>query len=195
MRTVRALSLPGLLALLALLSACGSSSAPVAGSGASSSSAPTGSASSSIGGSSTCLTSSLSLHLGNRGGAAGSVYQPIVFTNTGSGTCTLLGYPGVAFVTQDTGHQVGAAASRNPQHAPTTVTLAAGASASALLQIVNAANYPAARCHPTTVAGLRVYPPGSTRAAYLPFDSATTACTTQVNQLTVEAVVSGSSGS
>ena len=141
-----------------------------------------------------CRTSGLSLRLGQSGNVAGSRYQPIVFTNTTQTTCTLTGYPGVSFVAPGTGHQVGAAATRNPQHATTTVALAPGASASALLQIVNHANYPPADCNATAVSGLRVYPPGNTAAAYVPFASTQSACSSQVEQLAVDSVVRGSTG-
>ena len=141
-----------------------------------------------------CTTGNLSVRLGATGGAAGSTYEPLVFTNKGSATCTLDGYPGVAFVAPQSGKQVGAAASRNPQHAASLVTVAPGASASAMLQIANHANYPASSCTPTTVSGLRVYPPGSTTAIYVPFAHTQQACSTKVNQLSVEAVVAGTAG-
>ena len=141
-----------------------------------------------------CATGNLSVHLGAAGGAAGSTYEPLVFTNTGSATCTLDGYPGVAFVAPQSGKQVGAAASRNPQRAASLVTLAPGASASAMLQIANYANYPASSCSPTSVSGLRIYPPGSTTAKYVAFAQIQQACSTKVNQLTVQAVVAGASG-
>jgi hypothetical protein len=143
---------------------------------------------------SACRTTDLSLRLGAQGGAAGSVYAPIVFTNTSASACTLAGYPGVSYVAPDNGKQVGAAASRNALHAASTVTLAAGASASALVQMANHANYPAATCNAAPVGGLRVYPPGSKTAAYLAFTSAQMACSSDVNQLAVAAVVAGSSG-
>ena len=145
-------------------------------------------------GSGRCATRDLTVHLGAAGGAAGSTYEPLVFTNKGSATCTLDGYPGVSFVAPQTGKQVGAAASRNPQHAATSVSLAAGASASAMVQVVNHANYDPASCKATTVSGLRVYPPGSTTAAYVPFTHTQQACSTSVNQLSVQAVVAGTSG-
>ena len=110
-----------------------------------------------------CLTSGLSLRLGAGQGTAGSIYEPIVFTNTSGRSCTLYGYPGVSFVAPGTGHQVGAAASHNPEHAPATVTLAPGASASALLQVVDDRNFPPSSCHLVAVSGLRVYPPGTPR--------------------------------
>jgi len=141
-----------------------------------------------------CTTGDLSVRLGAAGGAAGSTYEPLVFTNKGSATCTLDGYPGVSFVAPSSGRQVGAAASHNSTHAATLVTLTPGATASAMLQIANEGNYPAATCSPTTVSGLRVYPPGSTTAAYVAFTAPTKACSTDVHELSVEAVVSGSSG-
>lgn len=144
--------------------------------------------------SSRCRTGHLSMRLGTAGHAAGSTYVPIVFTNTGSSSCTLTGYPGVSFVAPHTGDQVGAAATRNSRLAPHTVTLAAGRHASAMLQIVNDMNFPAKACKATTVSGLRVYPPGSTTAGYVKFSTNGTACSTDVEQLTVQTVVRGSSG-
>jgi hypothetical protein len=141
-----------------------------------------------------CATSDLSVRLGSAGGAAGSVYEPIVFTNNGAGTCSLSGYPGVSFLATKSGPQVGAPASRNQQHPATSVSLAPGATASAMLQVAEEANYPDATCKPTTVTGLRVYPPGQTQAAYVAFAQPQKACSTQVDQLTVEAVVAGTSG-
>lgn len=141
-----------------------------------------------------CQTGDLSLHLGAQGGAAGSVYAPIVFTNTSSAACTLSGYPGVSYAAPNDGKQVGAAATRNTLHAASTVTLDAGASAAALLQMANHANYPAASCSAESVGGLRVYPPGSKTAAFVAFSSPQMACSSDVQQLSVAAVVSGTSG-
>src|SRR5436309_2778301 len=119
----------------------------------------------------TCGTSDLSVRMGASGGAAGSEYAPVVFTNTSAVACTLAGYPGVSYAAPNDGAQVGAAASRNALHAAMTVTLAPGATASALVQMANHANYPAATCKTATVGGLRVYPPGSRTAGYVAFGS------------------------
>ena len=43
------------------------------------------------------------------------------------------------------------------------------ATATAVLQVVDAGNYPRAACHPVTAAGLRVYPPNQTRSKIVPF--------------------------
>ena len=141
-----------------------------------------------------CRTSQLSLRLGNGGAAAGTAYQPIVLTNHGSRTCALRGYPGVAFVAHSTGRQVGSAASHNPQQPVTTILIAPDSNASALLGIADYQNFPPGECLSHRVSGLRIYPPGSTAAAYVPFKTASTACSTQVGQLDVAAVVTGSTG-
>ena len=139
-----------------------------------------------------CLTKNLSFSIGTSEGAAGSVYEPLRFTNNGSAACTLRGYPGVSFVTGGSGQQVGADATRNPQHATVTVTLAPGATAESIVQVVNHMNYSPAQCKAADVSGFRVYPPGETEAAYVPFDQASSACSTNVTQLTVEAVTTAS---
>lgn len=141
-----------------------------------------------------CPLRSLSVRLGAAGHAAGSAYRPIVFTNIGSATCTLRGYPGVSYVAPTTGRQVGAAAGRDSAQAVRTVTLAPGGHAAALLQLVDYLVYPPARCVAKAVSGLRVYPPGSTTAAYVAFASPQRACSSGVAQLSVRAVVRGSTG-
>jgi hypothetical protein len=102
-------------------------------------------------------------------GAAGSTYYPIDFTNTAAAACTLDGYPGVSFVaaTDSSGHQIGAAAQRNPEFGPDRVRLEPGGEAHAWLQVGAAGNYPDSTCQPVTALGLRVYPPGETQAGYV----------------------------
>jgi hypothetical protein len=147
---------------------------------------PAGSAAS--GGTTTCQTGDLTLAIGQSEGTAGSVFEALRFTNKGASSCTMSGYPGVSFVTTGSGAQVGAAASRNAQHVAKTVTLTPGASAEAIVQVVDHGNYDPAQCKATDVSGFRVYPPGQTAAAYVPFAQSATACSTDVTQLTVEAV-------
>ena len=139
-----------------------------------------------------CLTKNLSFSIGSSDGAAGSVYEPLRFTNKGSATCTLYGYPGVSFVTAGSGAQIGSDASRNPQHSAATVSLAPGATAESIVQVVDHMNYSPSQCKASDVSGFRVYPPGETNAAYVPFDHAASACSTNVTQLTVEAVTASS---
>lgn len=117
-----------------------------------------------------CATSGLVVWLNNQAGgaAAGSTYVQLELTNLSGRACTLRGYPGVSAIDLH-GRQLGRAAGRNPTHPPGKITLRPGASAAVLLQIADAQNYPAATCHRTTAAGLRVYPPGQTRARTVPF--------------------------
>ena len=77
----------------------------------------------------------------------------------------------------------GAPASRNPQQLSEAITVDPGASASAVLQIVNPFNYPTATCHPQPVTAVRVYSPGNAAASELPLPGAATACSTAVTQL------------
>lgn len=141
-----------------------------------------------------CTTAQLTAHFGTGGAAAGSQYLPIVWTNKSQHACTLFGYPGAAYVAPSSGNQVGAAATRNPQHSPTMVTVQPGRHASSLVQLTNYQNYPKSRCKPTSVSGLRVYPPGSRSAEFVKFQTMRKACSTQVHQLSVEAVVKGKTG-
>src|SRR5580704_5489385 len=89
------------------MAACGSAStssgppaspAPTAGTGA----APSGSASPAV---QACRAGSLTITLdaSQAGGAAGSSYYPLDFTNTASTACAMYGYPGVSFVTAGSG--------------------------------------------------------------------------------------------
>jgi hypothetical protein len=101
-------------------------------------------------------------------GTAGSIYYTLEFTNLATHACTLGGYPGVSAVNL-AGHQLGSAASRDHGTATHTVTLAPDASATAVLRIVEAGNFPTSTCRQTTAAGLRVYPPNLTSAKTVPF--------------------------
>jgi len=140
-----------------------------------------------------CTSAHLAVTLGPTDGAAGSVYQPIVFTNKGSGSCTLAGHPGVSFVAG--GAQVGKAASHASTPPTTTVTLKPGGAASALLRTVDYGVFTPSDCVAKTVSGLRVYPPGSTASVVLALPSGSKACSAKAAQLTVGAVVKGSTGS
>jgi hypothetical protein len=128
------------------------------------------------------------------GAAAGSIYYPLNFTNVSSSPCTLDGYPGVSFVTSPSGSQIGSPASRNPVVTPAPVTLAAGATAHATLQVVDALNYSAPACHPVTVHWLRVFPPNEYTAVHISFT--TTACSATLpsslgSPLSVDAIKAG----
>jgi hypothetical protein len=137
-----------------------------------------------------CATSGLSVTLGPSNGAAGSVYHTIVFTNTSGATCTLYGYPGVSLVSAPPYTQIGLAAQRTSTTPVTTITLASGATASAVLRVVNALNFGSATCSPTKAAFLRIYPPNQTAPVYLA--DASEVCAQPVQTLFISAVQAGS---
>jgi Protein of unknown function (DUF4232) len=163
---------------------------------ASSSAAPTGPASSAAvnpntaGGAPGCATRDLKATVGVAQGAAGSVYQVIDFTNIGTASCSLYGYPGIALAGGSPVTQIGMAASRSPQAGPALVTLKPGDVANTLLRITQAQNYPSSKCSPVASTYLQIYPPNQTTPIYLGYKS--TGCSaTGVNLLTVSVVQSG----
>ena len=89
-------------------------------------------------------------------GAAGTIYYPIEFTNLGSRTCWLSGYPRV-FGTTKSGTTFGPAAGRLTLPVG-RITLRKNQTAHALLGIVEPGII--AGCHAVTGGGLAVYPPG-----------------------------------
>ena len=143
-------------------------------------------------GSSACATSSLNVTLGASSGYAGGVDQTIVFTNTSGATCTLFGYPGVSLVSAPPYTQIGLAAKRGSTVPVKQITLATGATANAMLQVVDALNFGSATCSPTKAAFLRVYPPNQTVPVYLADTSEV--CAQPVQTLFISAVQAGSGG-
>ena len=133
-----------------------------------------------------CATSALQVKLGSSDGYAGGVYVIIDFTNTSGSSCTLFGYPGVSLVTGPPYKQIGVAAKRSTSTPKKLVTLAAGATAQAQLQIVDALNFPSATCGPTKATALKIYPPNQTEPVYLPNTS--TGCTKPVQIMYIGAV-------
>jgi hypothetical protein len=149
------------------------------------------SASASAVGAAACTTAELKTSTGNGGGgAAGSFYSFIDFTNTSSAPCTLYGYPGVSLTTAS-GAQIGAAATRNAATAPTLVTLAPGATANAELRMTDPTVYPTGKCQPATSAYLKIYPPNQTQPVQISFKGGTCA-SSSVKMLAIGVVTPGS---
>jgi hypothetical protein len=101
------------------------------------------------------------------------VYRPLLLTNTGDRSCELTGFPGVSYVTGDSGEQVGPAAAMNGERGG-RVPLAVGQAATAQLRMVDVGNFDVEVCRPTPVRGLRIYPPGDTASLFVPLE--TTGC-------------------
>jgi len=122
---------------------------------------------------SACTSTHLSATLTHPQGTAGTIQYELTLTNTGSMNCSLYGYPGVSFVTGNTGAQIGASAQRIPQTPIPTLTLSSGQSATAALSVIEASNYTAA-CQLHSTDGFRVYPPNNTSALFIPTHGITT---------------------
>lgn len=118
-----------------------------------------------------CRVTDLRVELGQGEGAAGTVYRPLLFINSGGRTCFVHGFPGVSYVAGDDGRQVGPAAVRDAEKGG-PVTLAPGQAGFATVGFVNVQNYDEAACQPTPVKGLRVYPPHETESVFVPMDNA-----------------------
>ncbi|MGH3305439.1 MAG: DUF4232 domain-containing protein, partial [Streptosporangiaceae bacterium] len=137
-----------------------------------------------------CLASALQPALGVSEGAAGTLYQVVVLTNTSASTCSLYGYPGVSFVTGIGGQQVGAAARRDLLVPSALVTLPPGGQANMLIGLHDAGNYPPSQCQQASVNWLRIYPPGDYGSVYVQYQAQTCARRAEVI-LSVTAVRTG----
>jgi hypothetical protein len=113
-----------------------------------------------------CRAEVLNVRLGRGDGAAGTIFYPIIFTNTGPVRCTLTGFPGVSSVDAH-GRQIGGPANREPVSPARPVVLAPRGSASAVYGQAQALNFPRTPCRPVTARALRVYPPNETRSRIL----------------------------
>ena len=140
-------------------------------------------------GPSNCLPSGLQAQLGVGQGAAGTVYQVIVLTNTSNATCTLYGYPGVSFVTGVGGSQVGQPATRDASYGKKLITLAPGSKASFALAIHNAGAMP--NCQITNVNWLRIYPPNDYGSIYVQYQTQACASASNMGVSTVQAGANG----
>jgi hypothetical protein len=169
--------------------ASGSTTAASPSAAASSGSTPAVASPSSSSPAAACPTSSLRVTQGVAQGYAGGVYVVIDFTNTSDRACTLFGYPGVSLVSGPPYVQIGLAAKRSTSTPRKLVVLTPGATGHALLQIVDALNYPSASCGPTKATALRVYPPNQTVPVYVPNTS--NGCTKPVQIMYIGAVQPG----
>jgi hypothetical protein len=205
------LAIAGVAVAVAVLAGCSAGSTTAAGAGASATSAgappataapatsasappaassPAGPATGAAAGAPACTSAGLRVSLGTASGAAGSVDRYIEFKNVSAASCTLDGFPGVSLLGGTPPRQIGAAATRAPNSSPPLVTLPPSGMASALVQVTDAQNYPAATCDPAASTTLRVYPPNQTVPQEVPY--ASTGCgAASVKLLQVSAVQPG----
>jgi hypothetical protein len=116
-----------------------------------------------------CTSGQLSATVGSGQGAAGTEIYRLVFTNVGSASCTLQGYPGVSFVGAN-GVQLGSPAIRRGSTTPPLTSLEPKQSVYATFTYPGSGNICGNGGTPT--AGLRVYPPNQTAALFAPYTDA-----------------------
>jgi hypothetical protein len=104
-----------------------------------------------------------------RSESSGTSYYPLEFTNTGSTTCSLSGYPVVSAISR-TGGQLGSPAGRGRLLVAPLVTLVHGATAHTTLAYHNGMVSAGGRCGSVDMAAkLRIYLAGLKPAAYATF--------------------------
>jgi hypothetical protein len=200
----RLLALAALGPVTAAAAACGTSSSssspgstvtvtvPPSSGGSAPASTPSTPQGSTPAGPAECTTAALHVKIGSGNGAAGTIYYDVVFTDVGSATCLLQGYPGVSLVSaaSTSGSQIGADAKRDSVTPSVQITLAAGQTAHAVLGVAEAGNFPASKCNPVNAHWLKVFPPDQTVAAYAPFTTQTCA-STSVPTMRITTISSG----
>lgn len=145
---------------------------------------------SAAGGTPECKPGNLTLSLSGNTAELGTFYQYLRFTNSGTTSCVIVGYPGVSFVAGPSGAQVGAPASRFGSIGK-PVTLHPKQVAFATLSQVDPADFDASACNETSIRGFRVYPPDSTASMFVAQPG--TACSTdpQGSQLEIWTIAPG----
>lgn len=147
----------GLAATAILLPTAALASSAHAGSAASQASAPA------------CISNHTLVWFGEPADAAGpDIFVPLEFSNTGTTTCTLFGYPGVSAI-DDNGNQVGLPATHSG--AKHLITMAPGETAHVLLTVTQGAFVCS---NPVNATELRVFAPNQVKAELVPL--ATTGC-------------------
>jgi hypothetical protein len=130
----------------------------------------------------------------NGGGAAGTIFYHVEFTNLSGHACTLQGFPFV-FAVNLSGHQIGNRAVFNHAFPATMATVAHGRTIHAVLGIVNTGNFATSACKPVTAAGLEVFAPTGInevgRTVPFPFSACSTTGSHAPNFLNVTPVHSG----
>lgn len=136
-----------------------------------------------------CTVGALGVILAKTRSRRGVADYEIEFKNQQTATCTLYGFPSVAFFGTNDSVQVGSAATMNHSSPEHPVRLVTEGTAIAQLTVANAKMYPS-RCRQTTVSGVLVRPPGLTQSVRLPLSSLT--CTNrEYHVLSVTALVEG----
>jgi hypothetical protein len=158
---------------------------PAPGAGAASAGSTVSAAGARLGG---CPATALRITIGSPGGpgagqAAGHSDETLDFINISRRSCDLYGYPGVSLADQ-AGATIGHPAGRSGNSA-VHVIVAPGGTAHAWLNVTDATNYPAPKCHVVTAHRLRVFPPGQATASYVTLAAGVPACSSAAETVIV----------
>jgi hypothetical protein len=134
----------------------------------------------------------LSVKLGLAQGTSNTTYQVIDFTNRGSLSCILDGYPGVNLAGATPVAPIGLPAVHSDFAKAKEIVLQPGAVANSLLQITDASDYSTAKCGPVQAQYLIIYLPNNAAAVKLAYG--TTACSRAVQMLQISGVTHGTGG-
>ena len=142
-----------------------------------------------------CVPAHLKVTLGASQGAAGTIYYPLVFTNTSTASCAIWGVPAVQPVVGGASHSrvhVGPAAHNNSMgEMPVRHVVAAGQSVSAGFGVTESGNYSKSTCGPK-MAGAIVVSMGTFVAhAYVPLKISV--CS-KISSTSTKLIVAGKSG-
>ncbi|MFC8039605.1 DUF4232 domain-containing protein [Paenarthrobacter sp. NPDC057355] len=99
------------------------------------------------------------------GGAAGSVYEKLILTNSGTAPCVIEGFAGVSLTADANGEPIGEPATRESTTPVTKIELAPGKAAWAEIRYTQAGNY--GDCTKVPAAGFRIYPPNDTASLFV----------------------------
>jgi hypothetical protein len=132
-----------------------------------------------------CTSAELRVTAAYTQGATQHAVYGLRFANVSRAACKLQGYPRVSLVTagNSSARQIGSPRSlimQSPGQV-TTVTLAPGQGALALLGIAETVMFTGSSCAPVVAHWLKVYPPHASRAVYVPIKAIT--CSSSSDQV------------
>jgi hypothetical protein len=115
-----------------------------------------------------CSVDNLTLSKGPQEGAAGTIYQHMVLTNTSKQSCTIGGFP-TAFLHGSDGYALGTAAASMSDPSPSIITINKNESAYTVLGYPQAGNFDPGICSDKATS-LELYIPGATSPLEVPLD-------------------------
>lgn len=139
-----------------------------------------------------CKAANLKLSYGGSDAGMSHQEQVLRFTNVATHSCVIVGFPGVSYVGNHDGTQVGAPAQRDGGIGR-QVTLKPGQVASTVITSVDPGVFDPGACQPTPVDGYRIYAPDDTAAMFIALPGQNQGCagTSTSPQLTVVSIKAG----